>query len=431
MPSSPSQPQSRQELDRSVLDSGLTVLTEHVPTVRSATIGVWLREGSRHEPADKHGIAHFLEHVLFKGTESRTSREIAVEIDRMGGALDAFTSREYACYFAQALDTHAGRAMDLLADITRNPVFPSEEIERERNVIFEEIKMVEDSPDDLAYDLLYEALWPDHPLGRPIQGVRESVEAISREDIEAFFRARYVPANLIVAAAGNILHDDLLEMVRERFGSLEERPVHDGDGPPDPCTATVVRPKAEMEQAHVILGFPGFSVQDERRYALGVLNALLGGGMSSRLFQAVREERGLAYSVYSAVGGYRDTGNVTVYAGTSRETLEEAVQVIGEELAKIKEHEVEAGELDNAREHLKGSLTLGLEPTSNRMSNLARQEIYYGRHFTLDEVLDKIDEVTVADVKEAARAIFQAGTACMTLVGNVEGADLSAEGLEF
>jgi predicted Zn-dependent peptidase len=424
-------PRAEQKVFRTILDNGLTVLTEQIPTVRSAAVGVWLKQGSRHEPVERHGIAHFLEHLVFKGTSTRSSREIAVLIDRMGGALDAFTSREFACYYAHILDTHLDEATDLLADITRNPAFPSEEIARERNVIFEEIKMVDDSPEDLAYDLLYETMWPGHRLGRSIQGNEQTVGAITDAHIRDYFDGYYVPSNLIVAAAGNLTHEQMVEMVGERFGPLEERDHEAGDGTPETRTGHLVRHKADMEQAHVLLGFPSYSLADERRYALGILIVLLGGGMSSRLWQAVREERGLAYSVYAHPGAYSDTGNLMIYAGTSREKVNETIEVVSGELKRLKEDGLEAREMDNAREHLKGGLTLGLESTSNRMSNLARQEIYYGRQFTLDEVLEKFDAVTPEQIQEAARDILDAERACTVMVGNVEGVEIRPEALDF
>jgi len=404
------------------------VLAEEVPTVRSVTVGVWLKEGARQEPADQNGIAHFLEHLFFKGTENRTSRQIAVEVDRIGGSLDAYTSREYACYLAQVLDEHLDIALDLLSDILCRPTFPEEEMERERGVIFEEIKMVDDNPVDLGFDLLYKTMWDGHALGRPIQGTRESVGAISRDQVLEFFRKRYVPGNLLLSAAGNLKFDELLELVQDKFSALPDRPAPESD-PEMPVAhrGFVQRHKAEIGQTHVTIAMPGLAAADERRYPLAVLNTLLGGGMSSRLFQKVREERGLAYSVYSSLSGYRDAGDVILYAGTSRENVREVLEVIAGELASLREDGAKTEEVRNAREHLKGGLMLALESTANRMSNLARQELYFGKQHTLDEVVERIEGVRDEDVTEIAREVLRPEEACMVLLGDVEGVEAGPE----
>jgi predicted Zn-dependent peptidase len=416
---------------REILPNGLRLVTESMPDVRSACIGVWLRRGSRHEPGDLSGISHFIEHLVFKGTETRTARDIALAVDSVGGQMDAFTSKEYTCFYAKVLDEHLPVAVDLLADIVRHPRFDPEELERERQVIVEEIRMVEDTPEELIYDLFSARFYGGHPLGRPIQGTARTVSAIARPRLLRFFRNAYRPGNILIAAAGNLRHRQVSRVVRESFGSMDRgMRGRSGTSPrPRPQGGIARREKRGLEQVHLLLGLPTFPERHEARYRLFVLNALLGGTMSSRLFQKVREERGLAYTVYSAVNSFLDTGQLVVYAATGPDRARETLDVILAELASLREEGPSRAELHVAKEHLKGSLMLSLESTVSRMSNLARQEIYFGRHFPLEEILHRIDAVRVRGVHEMCRTLFGDARLGLAAVGRTRGLRLRAEAL--
>ena len=391
---------------KEVLPSGLTVLTEEMPNIRSVSLGVWLKQGSRHEEPEQNGISHFIEHLLFKGTERRTAAQIAREIDSIGGQCDAFTSRENTCFYARVLDERLPVALDLLSDIVLHPRFDPENIEKERKVVFEEIKMVEDTPDELVFDLFSGGFWESHPLGRPIQGTRESVSALGPEALMAFFRESYFPRNVVIAAAGNLDQERFLEMVRESFDGMPSSGRVRAVEPPRSRPGIVTREKGDLEQLHLCLGMPAYHQAHEDRYAGYVLNTLLGGTMSSRLFQRIREESGLAYTVFSAINSFADAGYLMIYAATSPERGDEVVGHVCKELAQMKGSPIEETELARAKDHLKGSLMLSLESSSSRMSNLARQEITFGRHYTLDEILASIDAVTAEDVLGLARRLL-------------------------
>lgn len=401
------------------LANGLTLLTEQMPHVRSVTLGVWLRQGSRHERSAVNGISHFLEHLVFKGTETRSARDIALAMESVGGQMDAFTAKEYTCFLTKVLDEHVPRAIDLLSDIVRRPVFDPDELERERSVILEEIRMVEDTPDDLIHDLFSEHFFPDHPLGRPIQGTAETVSDMSRARVRSFFRSAYRPENMVISAAGNLEHRRLSSLVRRSFGSMERA----GKAPPKGRrpkirTGIVTRGKS-LEQTHVLLGVPAYAKDPKRRYPMYVLNSVLGGQMSSRLFQKIREERGLAYNVYSGVSSFKDTGFLMVYAATSPKNATEVVRLVLDELRGLRDAGPTVEEVSNAKEHLKGSLMLSLESTSSRMSNLAQQEIFHGRQFELSEILDGIDRVTPETIHELAKELFLGANAGLAVVGRL------------
>jgi len=416
---------------RQVLPNGLTLITETMPNIRSVCLGVWLKQGSRHETEAENGISHFIEHLLFKGTEKRTAQEIAKTIDAIGGQCDAFTSKEYTCFYARVLDEHVDVAFDLLSDITLRPKFDPENIEKERKVIFEEIKMVEDSPDELVYDLFTETIWREHPLGRPIQGTVESVSALGTDILTTFFRTSFHPGNVLVSAAGNLDHDRLAALVEGAFAGMS-----DGRGPrpisvPGHRAEIVLREKKELEQLHLCIGVPAFSQSDPLRYCGYVLNTLLGGTMSSRLFQSIREDRGLAYNVFSAINSFADTGYFAVYAATRPGGGGEVVKQICEELVKLKEVRVDDAELKGAKDHLKGNLMLSLESSSSRMSNLARQDIYYGRQFSLDEIIAGIDGVTSDGVQALARKMLHGRNCSAAVLGRLDGLNLSPDQFAF
>ena len=398
--------------------------------VRSVSIGVWLTRGSRHESADKSGIVHFVEHMLFKGTATRSAEDIAQAIDSIGGQLDAFTAKEYASYYIKVLDEHLPLAMDILTDIVRNPAFSVEDIEREKKVVVEEIKMVEDTPDDLVHELFTQGFWENHPLGRPILGTRETVESFSAEVLREYFQQAYTARNLIVSAVGNVEHERVRELVEKGFGSLPANGSVLGEHAPQVVPKVLIRNK-ELEQSHLCIGVSSYPQNHDDRYASYLLNTLLGGSMSSRLFQNVREKRGLAYAVFSGLSAYRDAGSFTVYAGCSNDAVGQVIDLVVEELRGVKQTPVPAAELQRAKDHLKGSLMLSLENTASRMSHLARQEIYFDRQFGLDETLQGIERVTAADVQRVAADLFRNGSLSATVLGNVNGLQVPRERLDL
>ena len=398
--------------------------------VRSVSVGVWLARGSRHESAEQSGIAHFVEHMLFKGTASRSAEDIAQAIDSIGGQLDAFTAKEYASYYIKVLDEHLPRALDVLSDIVLNPAFSPDDVAREKKVILEEIKMVEDTPDDLVHEIFTQGFWEDHPLGRPILGTPETVESFTAESLRAYFRDAYAPRNLIVSAVGNLEHDNVRRLIEERFGHLVASSVATTEVPPLVVPKVLIRQK-ELEQSHVCLGTSGYQQDHENRYASYVMNTLLGGSMSSRLFQNVREKRGLAYAVFSGMSAYRDAGSFTIYAGCANEAVSEVVDLVVDEMRGVKRALVPDAELQRAKDHLKGSLMLSLENTASRMSHIARQEIYFDRQVSLDETLQGVERVTAEDVQRVATDMFQNGSMSATVLGNVDGLQIPHERLDL
>jgi predicted Zn-dependent peptidase len=413
---------------REVLDNGLRLITEAMPHVRSVSIGVWLTRGSRHE-SDRHaGIAHFVEHMLFKGTGSRSAEDIAQAIDSIGGQLDAFTAKEYASYYIKVLDDHLPLAIDLLSDVVLHPAFPADEIGREKKVILEEFKMVEDTPDDLVHELFTQHFWEGHPLGRPILGTRDAVEGLTRESLQDYFGHAYVASNLLIAAAGNLEHARVRELVADAFGAIDPAGEVVRQGPPSVVPQVVIRTK-ELEQSHVCIGTRGYPQRHDDRYVSYILNTILGGSMSSRLFQNIRERRGLAYAVFSSLSAYRDAGALTIYAGCAGDAVGEVVDLVVDELRALKQVPVPDSELRRAKDHLKGSVMLSLENTASRMSHLARQEIYFEQHFTLDETLNGIEKVTSEEVQRVACDLFSNGSLGLTVLGPGDGEALTRERL--
>jgi predicted Zn-dependent peptidase len=407
---------SQRMVVREVLDNGLRLITETMPQVRSVTIGVWLMRGSRHESDARSGIAHFVEHMLFKGTATRTAEDIAQAIDSIGGQLDAFTAKEYASYYIKVLDEHLPLAVDLLADIVLRPAFAAEEIEREKKVILEEIKMVEDTPDDLVHELFTQHFWEGHPLGRPILGSPETVESLTTESLREYFGGAYVAPNMVISAAGNLDHAVVRDLLVRAFDDLRIEGESLSEEPPRVVPQVITRTK-ELEQSHICLGTNSYPQSHDDRYVSYILNTLLGGSMSSRLFQNVREKRGLAYAVFSGLSAYRDAGNITIYAGCANEAVEQVIDLCVEELRQIKKARVPEAELRRAKDHLKGSLMLSLENTASRMSHLARQEIYFDRHFGLDETLTGVERVSSEDLLRVASDLFVNGSLAATILG--------------
>ncbi len=414
---------------RDVLDNGLRILTEPIPHVRSVSIGVWLARGSRHEGDRWPGIAHFVEHMLFKGTETRSAEEIAQRVDSVGGQLDASTGKENASYAIKVLDEHLPLAVDVLSDILLRPKLAPEDVEREKRVIVEEIKMVEDTPDDLVHELFIQRFWAGHALGRPILGTRESVEGLAVDDLRSYFRDAYTAGSLIVSAAGNLDPDRVRELIEGSFGGLVRgAPVEPG-APPVNTPHVVVRDK-DLEQSHICLGAGGYRQNHDDRYASLVMNTLLGGSMSSRLFQNVREKRGLAYSVGSGLSSFSDTGLVSIYAGCANERVGEVIEVIIGELRAMVNAPVSEVELQRAKDNVKGGLLLGLESTWHRASFLARQELYFDRQFSVDDTIAGINAVTVHDVARVAEDLLGRGPLSAAVLGQVDGWTMTLDELE-
>jgi len=408
------------------LANGVRVLSERLPDLASVTVGIWVENGSRYEREDQAGISHFLEHLFFKGTERRTAAQIAEEIDAVGGVLNAFTGKEYTCYYAKVLREHVPLALDLLADIFTQSRFASDEIERERTVIIQEISEVEDRPDDYVHELFNLAFWPGHPLSRPIAGSAESVSRFHREDFLRFLDTRYRPDRILIAAAGDLAHEDLVGVAERNFGALSgSAPSLDG-GPPEPRPGVSVHEKS-LEQVHLCLGTPGIPQADPDRYAAHLLNLALGGGMSSRLFQEIRERRGKAYTVYSFLSSYCDAGYTGFYVGTSPEWVREVVEVIRAELERVTRDGLAPAELVRVKNQMKGNMLLGLETSDSRMSRLAKNAIYFGRDVTLDEVAVGIDGVTNADVVRICQRLFRPRSLALTVLGDLKGEALADE----
>ncbi|MGD6842075.1 M16 family metallopeptidase [Bacillus infantis] len=384
--------------------NGVRVVLENIPTVRSVAIGVWIGTGSRNEHPGNNGVSHFLEHMFFKGTKTRTAREIAESFDSIGGQVNAFTSKEYTCYYAKVLDTHSKFALDVLADMFFNSTFVDEELNKEKNVVLEEIKMYEDTPDDIVHDLLGKAIYESHPLGYPILGTEETLETFKGDTLREYMHETYTPENVVISIAGNI-SDSFIQEVEKLFGSYEAGKQERNQEKPVFHSNRVSR-KKETEQAHLCLGYEGLPVGHKDMYSLILLNNILGGSMSSRLFQDVREQRGLAYSVFSYHSSFQDTGMVTIYGGTGAKQLDVLFETIQETLATLKRDGITEKELKNSKEQMKGSLMLSLESTNSRMSRNGKNELLLGRHRSLDEIVEQIDAVSEAGVNEMANSIF-------------------------
>jgi predicted Zn-dependent peptidase len=415
---------------RDSLDNGIRLVTESMGHVRSVSLGVWLTRGSRHETNEDSGIAHFVEHMLFKGTATRSAEDIAQAVDSIGGQLDAFTAKEYASYYVKVLDQHLPLAVDILSDIVLRPAFNDIDIEREKKVILEEIKMVEDTPDDLVHELFTQAFWEGHPLGRPILGTKESVEGLTQQRLREHFRGAYAAENVIISAAGNLEHRALRDALEKAFGEMPSAGRKETWTPPAVIPKVVIRSK-ELEQSHICLGASSYPQNHDARYASYVLNTMLGGSMSSRLFQNIREKRGLAYSVFSGINAYRDAGSLTVYAGCANEAVGEVIDLVVEEMKIIKQTPVSDSELRRAKDHLKGSVMLSLENTASRMSHLARQEIYFDKQFSLDETLEGIEQVTPQDILRVAHDVLSNGSLAATVLGHVNGLQIPRERLNL
>jgi predicted Zn-dependent peptidase len=423
---------SKPAIARRVLPSGLIVIAEPMPHVRSVSLGIWLHAGSRREPAALNGIAHFIEHMVFKGTANRSAEMIAREMDSIGGLLDAFTAKETVSFNAKVLDEHLPIAFDVLSDLVLRPLFADADVDKEKQVVLEEIKMEEDNPESLAHEVLTQDFWRGHPLGSPILGTAATVRHFSRPAVLDCFREWYAPNNIVITAAGHIKIERLVDLVQGAFSSLKtrraRRPARRRDAQaPEPHARLITRNKPALEQAHITMAVPSYPLADQRRYATSILNNILGGGMSSRLFQNIRERQGLAYAVFSELNPYSDAGMLSIYAGTGRNTVERVLRCVAEEFRRIKAEPVSEEELRRAKDHLKGSLLLSLESSGARMSNLARQEMYFGRFFTVKELQSCIEAVTREDVQQIARDFFQPEKIAVTVLGPIGGLRLSRD----
>jgi predicted Zn-dependent peptidase len=416
---------------KTVLPNGLLVLTESMPHLRSVSMGAWVGSGARDETAEVNGISHFVEHMVFKGTTSRSAQQIAREVDTIGGNLDAFTGKEMVCFNIRVLDENVPPALEVLSDLVLHPTFTPEDLDREKGVILEEIKMDEDNPDYLVNEVWTQNFWKGDALGRPILGTAKTVSSFNQPALFDFYAGQFTPQNMVFSAAGNLEHDAFVAQVEKQFSSLAAGSEVAAQKMPAPQATphiTLKRKKA-LEQVQFCLGVPAPPVNDSRRYVVYLLNTMLGGGMSSRLFQTIREDQGLAYSIFSEMNPFRDTGSLCVYAGTSVDKTRKVLQLTLNELRRLKEETVSEVELKRAKDQLKSNMVIGLESSGSRMANLARQQMYFGRFFGVDEIMEEIEAVTTADVQELAQELFQPELMALTLLGNLGSMKVEREDL--
>jgi predicted Zn-dependent peptidase len=415
---------------KDTLSNGIRVVSETLPKSRSVSIGVWVKVGARHEPQEIDGISHFIEHMLFKGTAKRTAKDIAIEMDSLGGEMNAFTTQETTTYYAKVVDEHLPIAIDILSDILLGSKFDPADMEKERKVILEEIKSVEDTPDDYIHELFTAAVWPNNPLGRPILGTRETIKTLKHQDIISYIENYYSPKEIVISVAGNFEHARLIELLNVSFGKLART------GTPKKVVTPVFTPvvsvkKKQLEQVQLCIGSRGLHYTHEDRYVISALNTVLGNSMSSRLFQEVREQHALAYSIYSYMTSYRDTGLLTVYAGTDPSNALQTVQLVLNEFKKIKEEGITPAEETRVKNQVKGNLVLSLESSNSHMSRLARQEIYYGKYLSVDEIIKGVEKVTADQVQRLAQQLFTRENIALALLGPLSKADIPDTVLEI
>ena len=415
------------------LANGLTILTEHMPGLRSVSLGIWVRRGSRHETPSQNGICHFIEHALFKGTPRRSAHQIATESDRLGGHLDAYTSHEITGFALKVVDAALPQAFDLIADMLANPRFDPDDLTREQGVIIEEMKMIGDTPDELLNELFHAAYFPGHSLGRPIEGTEQTVSSFDRAITAGFHSVAYSPHNLVIAAAGNVTHAELVELAIQTFGESgnESDAGLAATGSPEIAAPILIERKNELEQAHLIIASPWPSARSEDRYAASMLGTVMGGGTSSRLWQSIREERGLAYSIGAGGNTYTDIGMFTIYAGTSPAHLDQVLDLSLQELRRAVSERVPAEELQLAKEQAIASVLLSLESSSSRVGALARQEIIHGRRISPDDIIKSIEAVSPEDMQRVARSCFTTPTLALGALGNLNGFAVDRARLEI
>jgi predicted Zn-dependent peptidase len=400
------------------LINGVPVVMETLKNMRSVVVGLWVKVGSRNEPSEKNGISHFLEHMFFKGTRKRTAKDIAFETDSLGGELNAFTSRETTTFYIKVLDEFLEKGLELLSDVFLNSLFPEEDIEKEKKIIKEEIKMVEDTPDDYIHDLFNQTIWGHSGIGQPVLGRRETIRIFTRDDLMAHIRKYYGVKDIVISCAGNFDHMHLMALLNKNLGNLRRGSEPERGAPPGFQSTMHVFSK-QLSEAHLCLGFKGIHHASKDRYSLFTLNTILGAGVSSRLFQEIREKRGLAYAIYSFIASYSDTGLWGIYAGVSRKKVREVIELILQEMHHLKDTITES-ELQRAKNQLKGNIILGLESTSSRMNNIARQEIYHGRYFSPKEIMDEVDSITLKQIKDLAELIIRKDLLALTIYGPVQ-----------
>ena len=404
------------------LTNGIPVVMEQLKNMRSVALGIWVKVGSRDEGLDKNGISHFLEHMFFKGTIKRTAKDIAVEIDSLGGDLNAFTSKESTTFYVKVLDEYIEKGIELLSDIFLHSTFPQEDVEKEKGIIKEEIKLVEDTPDDYIHDLFNQTIWGNKGIGQPVLGRRETVKSFTREDLISHIRKYYGTKDVVISCAGNFDHESIISMLNKSLGSLR-RGSEPEKGPTSHFQSKVEVFHKELSEAHVCFGVEGIPQTSEDRYSLFALNTIFGAGVSSRLFQEIREKRGLAYSIYSFVSSYYDTGIWGVYAGVSRKRVGEVAELIIKEMHDLKSTLTEV-ELQRSKNQLKGNIILGLESTSSRMANIARQEIYHGRYYSPKEIMKEVDSITLDHIQNLAEKLIKQEGISLTVYGPVYEKDL-------
>lgn len=415
---------------KDTLSNGIRVVSETLPKTRSVSIGVWVKVGSRHEPSELGGISHFIEHLFFKGTARRSAKDIAIEMDSIGGEMNAFTSQETTTYYAKVVDEHLPIAIDLLADILIGSRFDPLEMDKERKVILEEIKGVEDTPDDYIHELFTNTVWPDNPLGRPILGTRETIKGLKHDNIISYINNYYSPKEIVISAAGNFEHARLVELLDKSFGTLSRNGMPKNESTPAFKQDVVVK-KKQLEQVQLCIGCRGLHYTHEDRFGVSALNTVLGNSMSSRLFQEVREQNALAYSIYSYVTSYRDTGLLTVYAGTDPSNALEVVRLVMKEIKKIKDEGITPAEERRVKNQIKGSLVLSLESSNSHMSRLARQEIYFGKYLSIDDIIKGVEKATREKIQSLARQLFTKENISLTVLGPLNKADVPDSILEL
>ena len=415
---------------KDTLSNGIRVVSETLPKSRSVSIGVWVKVGSRHESPEIGGVSHFIEHMFFKGTEKRSAKDIAIEMDSLGGEMNAFTSQETTTYYAKVVDEHLPVVIEILSDILLGAKFDPLEMEKERKVILEEIKSVEDTPDDYIHELLTNTVWPDNSLGRPILGTRDTIKALKHNDIISYIDSYYHPKEIVISVAGNFEHARLIELLNTHFGKLSRAGVPKNEATPAFTQAVAVK-KKQLEQVQLCIGCRGINYMHEDRFVISALNTVLGNSMSSRLFQEIREQNALAYSIYSYVTSYRDTGLLTVYAGTDPSNVLEVVRLVTKELKKIKDEGITPAEELRVKNQIKGGLILSLESSNSHMSRIARQEIYFGKYLSMDDIIKGVEKVTAEQVQRLARQLFSRENIALTILGPLSRTDVPDSVLEI
>ncbi|MCL1995227.1 MAG: insulinase family protein [Defluviitaleaceae bacterium] len=404
------------------LKNGVRVVMEHMPTLRSVCLGIWIKTGSRYETRSINGVSHFTEHMLFKGTKKRSAKDIADEMDAIGAQMNAYTTKEYTCYYARTLDEHFEKSIDVLSDMFFNSVFDPEEIEKEKNVILEEINMYEDTPDEVANDIMQHNVWVGYPLSYSVLGIKKSVNSFSSQTFIDYLKKRYTPKNIVIAVAGSFNKDNTLELVKQYFEGHQSKEDASSPGATT-YTKSIATKEKDIEQLNIQLGFPGISINDESIYAMGALNTFFGGGMSSVLYQSIREKRGLAYSVYSYNSAYEDVGLFTIHASLVKDNAKEVLATVFEEIEKMKKNKITSEQLSKTKDQLKSYYILSLESSSSRMSNIGRSLIMLNRVLTPDQIIQRIDDITIDDFYRVFEQVLDPKKASLSVVGPIQNMD--------